>query len=111
MQDDIAAAMASVAETGTEAFTIEEMQIVALAPQLVSYLAAQSYPSADAINALPAGGSGGPVYITFSPQYSITGATNASELETVLRNHDEELLEELMDRLEDAGIDAKRRTY
>lgn len=65
------------------------------------------------IEALPSSGNGGGnvTEIRFAPVYHFDGATNAADLETVLRNHDEEMRDYIMQVLNEAGVDADRRAY
>lgn len=65
------------------------------------------------IEALPNSGNGGGnvTEIRFAPVYHLDGATNAADLETVLRNHDEEMRDYIMQVLNEAGVDANRRAY
>ncbi len=65
------------------------------------------------IEALPNSGNGGGnvTEIRFAPVYHLDGATNAADLETVLRNHDEEMRDYIMQVLNEAGVDADRRAY
>lgn len=65
------------------------------------------------IEALPNSGNGGGnvTEIRFAPVYHLDGATNAADLETILRNHDEEMRDYIMQVLNEAGVDADRRAY
>ena len=65
------------------------------------------------IEALPNSGNGGGnvTEIRFAPVYHFDGATNAADLEAVLRNHDEEMRDYIMQVLNEAGVDADRRAY
>ena len=47
----------------------------------------------------------------FEPQYNLGSATNAAELEAVLRSYDEDMREFILQVLEEAGVDAARRAY
>ena len=49
--------------------------------------------------------------IHFAPQYDLGGVTNAAELEAVLAAHDEGMPELILQVLEEAGVDAARRSY
>lgn len=65
-------------------------------------------------NAVPAewgdfGGSSTVLY--FSPQYDLSGVSNAAELEAVLAAHDEGMRDLILQVLEEAGVDAARRSY
>ena len=86
MEPDVAEAMKSAANTGADAFT------------------------ANAINAEH--GSGGvTISLDYSPQYDLGDGNSASEIEAMLRTHDNNLRDMLLDLLESVGIDAKRRAY
>lgn len=89
----------------------ESAQLIAIDSQLMSYLAARGNTNEEAVSAQYGGGGGNNIVLKMNPQYNITGAVNSSELEVMLRSHDENLIDEILDRLESAGIDAKRRAY
>jgi len=57
------------------------------------------------------GGGGGSIIVYFEPQYNLGSATNAAELEAVLRSYDEDMREFILQVLEEAGVDAARRAY
>lgn len=110
LQPDVAEAMSGMAGAGVEAFSAEEIQAVGIAPQLMAYLA--SYQAGNAISAESGdGGGGGSIVIYFEPQYDLTGVTNAAELEAILAAHDEDMRELILQVLEEAGVDAARRSY
>ena len=54
---------------------------------------------------------GGSTILYFSPQYDLNGVSNAAELEAVLAAHDEGMRELILQVLEEAGVDAARRSY
>ena len=54
---------------------------------------------------------GGSTVLYFSPQYDLSGVSNAAELEAVLAAHDEGMRELILQVLEEAGVDAARRSY
>lgn len=110
MESEVAAAMMGTTDAGMDAFSAEEAQYVTLAPQLVAYLNARGGGS-DAITA-EAGTSGG-VYITIehAPHYELSGVSNAAELETVLREHDQNFRDYILEVMEDAGVDLRRRKF
>ena len=110
LQPDVAEAMSGMAGAGVEAFSAEEIQAVGIAPQLMAYLA--SYQTSNAISAESgAGGGGGSIVIYFEPQYDLAGATNAAELEAILAAHDEDMRELILEVLQEAGVDAARRSF
>ena len=110
LQPDVAEAMSGMAGAGVEAFSAEEIQAVGIAPQLMAYLA--SYQAGNAISAESGdGGGGGSIVIYFEPQYDLTGVTDAAELEAILAAHDEDMRELILQVLEEAGVDAARRSY
>jgi TP901 family phage tail tape measure protein len=86
MEPDVAEAMRSAANTGADAFT------------------------ANAINA-EGGGSGVSISLDYSPQYDLGDGNSTSDIEAILRTHDNNLRDILLDLLESVGIDAKRRAY
>lgn len=53
----------------------------------------------------------GSTILYFSPQYDLNGVSNAAELEAVLAAHDEGMRELILQVLEEAGVDAARRSY
>lgn len=63
------------------------------------------------IDALPNSGNGGGTQITFAPVYHLEGVSNAADLESVLRDHDEEMREFIRQVVADADADAVRRRY
>lgn len=63
------------------------------------------------IDAMPYGGYGGGAKITFAPVYQLEGVSNASDLETVLREHDEEFRAFIIQVVADSEADAARRRY
>lgn len=85
MQADVAAAMAATAS---------------------SYLGTTGAVSAES------GRSGGLViHLDYSPQYDFRGASNPTEVESVLREHDAGLRDIILDILAEASADAQRREY
>ncbi len=54
---------------------------------------------------------GGGIVVTFSPVYNISSNANSEELEAVLREHDEELKDQLEELLEEIEADKARRAY
>lgn len=63
------------------------------------------------IDALPNSGNGSGTQITFAPVYRLEGVSSATDLEAVLRDHDEEMREYIRQVVADTGIDAARRSY
>lgn len=108
MTPDVQEAMSMAASAGADAFTsAEEAQIVAFTPQLMAYLTGR-----DALMAESGGDSSGAyIVLTISPVYNLTGVGNASELEAVLADHDEDLRDYVLEIIEEAGIDTARRKY
>ena len=87
--------LALVGETGAEAV---------ITPRVI--------PAEEAIYDPPAReASGGGIVVTFSPVYNINGDMNPEELETVLREHDEDLKGQLEELLEEIEADRARRAY
>ncbi len=85
MEPEVTEAMKNTASAGVEAFTA---------------------------NAISAENGAGGVSITldWSPQYEVTGG-NANEIEAMLRTHDSNLLDTILELLESAGNNAKRSAY
>lgn len=110
MEPDVAKAMSETAGAGSDAVTAEETQLVALSPQLMTYLSALSAVKSETVSAV-SGGGGGYINLTVSPQYQFTGTQNSTEVEQMLRSHDADLKDMVLQIVEDAGIDAKRRSY
>ena len=54
-------------------------------------------------------GQGGSVTITISPTFTVSGGTD--DIEDRLRQFTDEIVDEVKDALEEAGIDAKRGAY
>lgn len=88
----------------------EGVQMIALAPQLMSYFSALD-GGYNAISAESGSYGGGYIVLNFAPEYNLTGASNAAELEAVLREHDENLKDYILEIIEEAGIDAARGAY
>ena len=110
LEPDVAEAMSGTAGAGIEAFSAEELQAMGIAPQLMAYLA--SFQASNAISAESGfGGGGGSIIIYFEPQYELGGATNAADLEAILSAHDEDMRELILEVLQEAGVDAARRSY
>ena len=84
------------------------LEAVAFAPQLMAYMGARS---TTAISAESGRSGDGSLIINFEPQYNLSGVTNAAELEAVLAAHDDGLRDLILDVLDEAGIDAVRRSY
>lgn len=84
------------------------LEAVAFAPQLMAFMSARS---TDAISAESGRYGGTPLIINFEPQYNLGGVTNSAELEAVLAAHDDGLRDLILDVLEEAGVDALRRSY
>ena len=63
-----------------------------------------------AMQAESSGGGGTVIQLEYSPQYEVSGS-NAEEIEAMLRSHDNNLRDTILDLLESVGIDAKRRAY
>lgn len=85
MEPDVKEVMANAAGSGVNAFS-------------------------SALSAEHGGGGGVTISLDYSPQYEVSGG-NADEIESMLRTHDSNLKDTILDILESAGIDAKRRAY
>lgn len=90
----------------------------AMEPEVQAAMAGAAGAGVDAVsnNALYAersawNGGGASYVITLSPVYTITGAMNAAELEAILQQYDGNLRQDLVDLLEEIGVDAARGAY
>ena len=98
MQPELVATMSKAAAESVKSFSL-----VALAPQLMNALSAREPVAAESI-----GGTGG-ISVTVAPQYNISGAANAAEIEGIMRRNNEELRELIVDVLEDINTERARR--
>lgn len=87
MQTDVAMAMAETAGAGVNAVAIE------------------------AIPSTSGGGNGALIELTVAPVYNLSGGGAASDIAAMLKNTTEDLKEQVLAILEEAGIDAARRAY
>lgn len=93
-------------------------QTEAMTPDIESAMAEAAGAGASAVGGGNAGAAvsaelgGAPsVAVQFSPQYNISGAASAPELEAVLQEHDNELRDYIAQVVTDAVADAERRAY
>ncbi|MBR3767525.1 MAG: phage tail tape measure protein [Clostridia bacterium] len=89
----------------------EEIQMMSLLPLYQHHLTADgisAFNSSDTVGAV--GLSGQQNSITIAPQFTVQGG-NASEIEDRLREFSDMLIENVMDALEESGIDKVRRAY
>lgn len=108
LEPDVAAVMAEAANTGTNAFSAEEAQMVMFAPQFMAALSAMS-AGTDAVAAEHYGvGFGG---ITFDVNIHIDADTagDSGTLSEALQQAGDEFVDIVMERLEERGIDIARR--
>lgn len=56
-------------------------------------------------------GSGGTTQLVFSPEYHISGNMDPDKLERILREHDAELTEQIVDFLDNRAVDRRRLSY
>ena len=83
-----------------------ESQLMASVPHAMGYMmSAQSSP----LNAESSGGE--TILVNFAPQYSFGNVTDTAKLESILYSHDEEMRDFILQVLEEAGVDAARRSY
>lgn len=83
-----------------------ESQLMASVPHAMGYMmSAQSSP----LNAESSGGE--TIFVSFAPQYSFGNVTDTAKLESILYSHDEEMRDFILQVLEEAGVDAARRSY
>ena len=79
---------------------------MASVPHAMGYMmSAQSSP----LNAESSGGE--TILVNFAPQYSLGNVTDTAKLESILYSHDEEMRDFILQVLEEAGVDAARRSY
>lgn len=84
------------------------LEAAMFSPQLMAAMGASHNNAVSAEWGDPGGGS---TVLYFSPQYDLSGVSNAAELEAVLAAHDEDMRELILQVLEEAGVDAVRRSY
>ncbi len=99
IDEQMAATMKEAAIVGSQAFNAEE--------------AFYSGPlNNELLYADYGGGSGGSnIIINLSPVYNISGMSNASDIESVLSDANDDLKAYILEVIEDAGIDTARRSY
>ncbi|WP_050698002.1 phage tail tape measure protein [Anaeromassilibacillus senegalensis] len=85
-----------------------ELQTVTFAPQLLEALS-----SMRGTNALSAQGNsaGNNIHLTVAPTYTISGVTSSRGIEDILRRHDEDLRNYILEIMQQADIDSTRRAY
>ena len=102
---------------GEQVFTAEEtaalresqsLEAIMFSPALMAAMGGGRNNAVSAERDDPGGGS---TILYFSPQYDLNGVSNAAELEAVLAAHDEGMRELILQVLEEAGVDAARRSY
>lgn len=109
MRPEVVSAMAETTNAGVQAFSNEEAQILAFAPKLMESLAAND--GTEALHAQNGNGSGGAIILHLSPVYQISGTNNAKEIEAILSAHNDNLREMILEIIEEADVEAKRRAY
>ena len=98
--------MMLTAGAGIDAVSEEDMQIIALAPKLLSAISAASR-GADMDGAgFGAGGGGNSISVTFEIQGNATPETVSD-----LREYGEDFAARVLEVIEDADIDTSRRKY
>ena len=102
---------------GEQVFTAEEtaalresqsLEAITFSPALMAAMGGGRNNAVSAERDDPGCGS---TILYFSPQYDLNGVSNAAELEAVLAAHDEGMRELILQVLEEAGVDAARRSY
>lgn len=86
----------------------QSLEAIMFSPALMAAMGAGHNNAVPAEWGDPGGGS---TVLYFSPQYDLSGVSNAAELEAVLAAHDEGMRELILQVLEEAGVDAARRSY
>ena len=110
MEPKVADAMASAAEAGIGAVSPEEMQLIAIAPQLIAAMSAYGHTGASFAPGAESYGGFGNAPISLQIVFQIEG--NATpETVNALRGYGDEFTERVLDILEEAGIDTARRAY
>lgn len=106
MRPKLEEAMMLTAEAGIDAVSEEDMQIIALAPKLLSAISAASR-GADMDGAgFGTGSGGGGISVTFEIQGNATPETVSD-----LREYGEDFAARVLEVIEDADIDTSRRKY
>ena len=110
--DSAAPGLAMVGEHGPELVMMHGGEQVFTADETAAILSkANSQEEALPISAQMAGG-GSPSYnVSLSPVYNISGNANASDIEAILRAHDDELMDMMEARLHEIEVDNARRSY
>lgn len=89
----------------------EEFQMMSLLPLYQHQLSANSISAVNASVPISAHGlTAGQCNITIAPQFTVQGG-NAEDLDNKLREFSDILIENVLDALEEAGIDKNRRAY
>lgn len=83
---------------------------------IVGHRGASVFPAQETqriIEALPrpGGSDGNVVEVRFAPVYYLDGVSNPADLEEILRSHDDDMRDYILQVLAEAGIDADRRAY
>lgn len=83
---------------------------------IVGHRGASVFPAQETqriIEALPrpGGSDGNVVEVRFAPVYYLDGVSNSAGLEEILRSHDDDMRDYILQVLAEAGIDADRRAY
>jgi len=102
-----------VGEHGPELMWMNGGEQVFTAQQTAAILANANNP-AEAIPVVGAhymGSDGSSYVVTLSPVYNISGSANALEIETILKQHDADLIETVKNELADMEVDKARRSY
>lgn len=102
MQNEVEKAMSATVGAGVDSLQTEQMQIVAIMPQLLQAL------SGNLISADSSGFGGPPVSVSVT--FQIEGNANGDTVEG-LREYGDEFAERVLEVLSEAGVDADRRAY
>lgn len=106
MQPELENAMAAAVEAGADAVTKEDMELVAFAPQLLTALSALGGADYGFGAELDRRGGGVNLQITFQIEGNATPETVEA-----LRAYGDDFAARVLEVLEEAGIDAERRSY
>lgn len=110
MEPKVADAMASAAEAGASAVSPEEMQLIAIAPQLIAAMSAYGHTGASFTSGAESFVGYGNAPISLQITFQIEGNATPETVEA-LRGYGDEFTERVLDILEEAGIDTTRRAY
>lgn len=104
MEPEVTAAMINAANNSTDTFALEQNQ-------LIRQFNAISNPTEAVAASIGQRESEGGTNFVFNNEYNITGVGSINELESILKSRDADLKGYILDVLEDANIDNRRRAF